>query len=86
MVIGKKKLKVKSAHDKNGNKGVFIPSEDWKAFKKELENLKKNFKGKSVRKKKPSVVEDLKEAMNEVALIRQGKIKPRAMKDLLREL
>jgi hypothetical protein len=86
MVIGKKKLSVKNTRDKNGNKGVFIPSEDWKAFKKELVILKKNLVGKQSKKEKPTVFNDLKEALQEVALIRQGKIKPRDIKDFLREL
>ena len=87
MVIGKKKLKVRHTRDKDGTKGVFIPSDDWKSFKQELEILKKNLTSKPTKKvEKPSVLKDLKEAIQEVGLIRQGKIKPRDIKDLLREL
>ena len=86
MIIGKKRLKVKNTEDKDGTKGVFIPSDDWKAFKKELEISKKNLANKSVNKDRSSVFKDLKEALHEVALIRQGKIKPRDIKDFLREL
>jgi hypothetical protein len=86
MVIGKKKLKVSNTRDKDGNKGVFIPTEDWKAFKKELDHLKKKSLGKQPTKEKPSVFEDVKEALHEVALIRQGKIKPKDIKEFLREL
>ncbi len=83
MLIGKKKLKVRNTKDKDGTRGVFIPSDDWKAFKQELEVLKKNL---TVKKEKPSVFKDVKEALHEVALIRQGKIKPKEIKDFLREL
>ncbi len=86
MVIGKKKLKVKSARDKEGNKGVFIPSEDWKAFKKEFDNLKKKSLGKQSVKGKPSVYEDVKEALLEVRLIREGKIRAMDAKTWLRGL
>jgi|GEM_PF-2331485 len=86
MIIGKKKLKVKNTQDKNGTKGVFIPSADWKAFKKELEISKKKLTSKPANKDKSSVFKDLKEALHEVALIRQGKIKARDIKDFLREL
>jgi hypothetical protein len=86
MVIGKKKLTVKITRDKDGTRGVFIPSKDWKVFKKELEGLKKNLVKKPTKKEKSSVFEDVKEALHEVALIQQGKIKPKDIKDLLREL
>lgn len=48
--------------------------------------LKKNPLRKQTRKEKPSVFEDVKEALQEVALIRQGKIKPKDLKYLLRDL
>ena len=86
MVIGKRKLRVKSTSDKDETKSVFIPSDDWKAFKKELESLKKNLSKKSNKQMKPSVLNDLKEAFQEVALIKSGKLKPKSAKDFLREL
>jgi len=86
MVIGRRKLKVKNTSDKYGTKGVFIPSEDWKTFKKELETMKKSLTSKSTKKAKPSVLNNLKEALNEVSLMRDGKIRPRNVKDFLREL
>ncbi|MFM9838293.1 MAG: hypothetical protein ACKVOQ_08525 [Cyclobacteriaceae bacterium] len=86
MEITTKRIKVKNVKDKDGTKGVFIPSADWKAFKKELEALKKNLAEKLPRKEKPSVYKDVKEALQEVALIRQGKVKPKDIKDLLSEL
>lgn len=85
MVIGKKKLKVRVIKDKDGAKGVFIQSEDWKNFKQEIEALKRNL-NKPIKKRKESVFKDVKEALHEVALIRQGKLKPKSLKDLLREL
>lgn len=86
MVVGKRKLKVKNTSDKDGTKGVFIPSDDWKAFNKELESLKKNLSKKKSKQAKPSVLNDLKEALQEVALIRAGKLKPKTAKEFLREL
>lgn len=86
MLIGKKKLKVKSARDKDGNKGVFIPSADWKAFKKELDNLKKKSLGKQTVKEKPSVFEDVRESLIEVKLIREGKMRAMDAKTWLRGL
>lgn len=85
MGITTKSIKVKKVKDKDGTRGVFIPSADWKAFKKELEGLKKNLTEKPPKKEKPSVYKDVKEALQEVALIRQGKIKPKTIKDLLSE-
>ncbi len=86
MVIDKKKLKVKNIRDKDGNKGVFIPSEDWKAFKNELDNLKKKALGKQPAKGKPSVYDDVREALIEVKLIREGKIRAMDAKTWLRGL
>jgi hypothetical protein len=86
MVIGKKKLSVTNTRDKNGNKGVFIPSEDWKVFKNELDNLKKKSLGKQPVKRKPSVYDDVKEALIEVKLIREGKSRAMDAKTWLRGL
>jgi uncharacterized protein (UPF0216 family) len=86
MGITTKTIKVKSVKDKDGTRGVFIPSDDWKAFKRELEVLKKNLTEKLHKKEKPSVYKHVKEALQEVALIRQGKVKPKNIKDLLSEL
>jgi hypothetical protein len=86
MGITTKTIKVKNVKDKDGTKGVFIPSDDWNAFKRELEVLKKNLAGKLPKKEKSSVYKDVKEALQEVVLIRQGKVKPKNIKDLLSEL
>lgn len=83
MLIGRKKLKVRAIKDKNGQRGVFITSSDWKSFKKEIEAIKKN---RPAKREKKSVFEDVKEALHEVALIRQGKVKPKSINDLLREI
>jgi hypothetical protein len=37
-------------------------------------------------KSKSSVYKDVKEALQEVAIIRQGKVKPKNIKDLLSEI
>lgn len=86
MVIRKRKLTVKATQDKNGKKGVFIPSSEWRAFKKEIEFLKKSLATKSKKKTKTSVLNDLKEALLEVSDIRSGKSKAKTVKDFLREL
>ena len=86
MVIRKRKLRVKNDSDKDGTKGVFIPSDDWKAFNEEMESLKKSLSQKSTKQTKSSPLADLKEAFQEVALIKAGKLKPKNVEDFLREL
>jgi len=41
---------------------------------------------KPIKKPKQFFFEDVKEALREVALIKQGKLKPKSLKNLLREL
>jgi DNA-binding cell septation regulator SpoVG len=84
MVIGKKKLTVRNIKHKDGTRGVFISFPEWKQVKQEIEKLKKISLQSS--KKKKSVFDDVKDALEEVALIKQGKLKPKPAKDFLREL
>ncbi|MEX0813872.1 MAG: hypothetical protein WD048_16760 [Chitinophagales bacterium] len=63
--------------------GVFIPISEWKALKKQYLDLEK------LEDKEPSkerVLEELKEAVKELKLIEEGKLKARPAKELLNEL
>ena len=63
--------------------GVFIPINDWKELKKQyngLEVLEHEEPGKE------QILQELKEAIIELGLIEQGKLKARPAKDLLNEL
>jgi heme oxygenase len=63
--------------------GIFIPISDWNKLKKrykgleefDLEELSKN-----------QILEELKEAFNELKLVEQGKLKARPVEALLDEL
>jgi hypothetical protein len=63
--------------------GVFIPIRDWK-------ELKKKYKGLEVLEyeepTKEQILNELKEAVVELSLIEQGKLKARPAKELLDEL
>jgi hypothetical protein len=63
--------------------GVFIPIRDWN-------ELKKQYKGLEVLEKeeptKEQILQELKEAVIELGLIEQGKLKARPVKELLNEL
>ena len=63
--------------------GVFIPIRDWK-------ELKKQYKGLEVLENeeptKEQILQELKEAVIELVLIEQGKLKARPVKELLNEL
>lgn len=63
--------------------GVFIPINDWK-------ELKKQYKGLEVLEyeepTKEQILQELKEAIVELGLIEQGKLKARPAKELLNEL
>ena len=63
--------------------GVFIPIRDWR-------ELKKQYKGLEVLENeeptKEQILQELKEAVIELVLIEQGKLKARPVKELLNEL
>lgn len=87
MLVGNKKLKVKKAKGKNGESGVFIPSDDWSYMKHKLQSFQKsNLLAKSPKASKKSILKDVKDALQEVSLIRQGKVKPKSLKSFLSEL
>ena len=63
--------------------GIFIPISDWKKLKKQYKGLE------SVEYEEPSkaqLLRELKEAVTELKLIEQGKLKARPAKELLNEL
>ena len=77
-------MKLQVIQDSKGKAtGVFIPINDWKVLKKQykqLENLE------NVEPSKMEILQELKEAVKELQLIEQGKLKARPAKDLLNEL
>ncbi|MVN22560.1 hypothetical protein [Mucilaginibacter arboris] len=77
-------MKVQIIEDSKGEAtGIFIPIQDWKELKKqykELETLE------YVQPSKEQLLQELKEAVNELNLIEQGKLKARPAKALLDEL
>ncbi|HBX50021.1 MAG: hypothetical protein A2275_06670 [Bacteroidetes bacterium RIFOXYA12_FULL_35_11] len=63
--------------------GVFIPMTDWQKLKaqyKALEDLEYE------KPTKEQILQELKEAVSELALIQKGKLKARPAKELLNEL
>ncbi len=77
-------MKLQIIQDTKGKAtGVFIPISDWK-------ELKKQYKGLEVLEyeepTKEQILLELKEAIVELGLIEQGKLKARPAKELLNEL
>jgi hypothetical protein len=69
--------------DRGNTTGVYIPIENWKKLKrkyKDLESLEYNEPSKQ------QLLQELKEAVKELRLIEQGKLKGRPAKALLDEL
>jgi heme oxygenase len=63
--------------------GVFIPISEWKELKKQYKDLE------ALEYDEPSkeqILQELKEAVNELKLVEQGKLKTRPAKELLDEL
>lgn len=70
--------------DSKGNAtGVFIPIKEWKEIKKQHKDLA-ILENKEA--SKSLVLEELKEAVEELNLIEKGKLKARPIKQLLDEL
>ncbi|MGJ1203273.1 hypothetical protein [Sphingobacterium lactis] len=63
--------------------GVYIPIKEWKALKKQYRDLEALEYDEPT---KEQILQELKEAVQELKLIEQGKIKARAAKELLNEL
>jgi hypothetical protein len=63
--------------------GVFIPMNDWEVMKKEYKNLQA---WEDPEPTKAEILAGIKEAVEEVKLIKVGKIKAKSLKELLDEL
>ncbi|MGN6604017.1 MAG: hypothetical protein ACTHK8_16295 [Ginsengibacter sp.] len=77
-------MQLQIIEDANGKPaGVFIPISKWRQLKKihkDLEVLENEEPSKN------QLLQELKEAVKELALIQKGKLKSRAAKELLDEL
>jgi len=77
-------MKVQVIQDSNGKAaGVFIPINEWETLKKQYKQLE------VLEYEEPSkvqVLQELKEALTELKLVEQGKLKSRPAKELLDEL
>ena len=62
--------------------GVFIPIQDWVSLKNKFEGLEDELEDQS----KNEILKGLKLAVDEMNLIKEGKLKARPAKDLLDEL
>lgn len=63
--------------------GVYIPINEWKELKKQYQNLE------ALEYEEPSkeqILQELKEAIQELKLVEQGKLNARPAKELLNEL
>jgi len=65
--------------------GVFIPISDWNKLKKQNKNLEM-LEAEYEEPSKMQLLQELKEAVTELKLIEQGKLKARPAKELLNEL
>lgn len=71
-------------HGGNGKPtGVFIPINDWETMKNEYQNLQA---WEEPEPTKAEILAGIKEAIEEVKLIKAGKIKAKSLKELLNEL
>lgn len=68
ITVKNKKVKVKPIKDKQGNAGFFIPREEWRIIEKYIS------KSPAKKRSKPSAYPEVKEAIEEMKLILQGKM------------
>jgi hypothetical protein len=77
-------MKLQIIQDSKGNAtGVYIPISEWKVLKKQYKELE------ALEYEEPSkeqILQELKEAIAELKLVEQGKLKTRPAKELLDEL
>lgn len=72
--------------DNHGNKvSVVIPIQDWNKLKKQYKVLEK-LETDDNETTKESIISDLKEAVDQLSLARQGKLKLKSARDLYNEL
>lgn len=68
---------------KGKDTGVYIPISEWKELKKQYKDLE------ALEYEEPTkeqILQELKEAVNELKMVEQGKLKARPAKELLDEL
>jgi len=76
-------MKLQIIQDSKGKAtGVFIPIKEWKTLKKQYHDLELL----EAEPNKNLMLAELKEAITELKLIEQGKLKARPIKELLDEL
>jgi hypothetical protein len=63
--------------------GVFIPIQEWEALKTKFKGLEEVELGEQT---KEEILQGLKQAVEELNLIKKGKLKARPAKELLNEL
>lgn len=77
-------MKLQIIQDSKGKAtGVYIPIREWKELKKQYKDLE------ALEYEEPTkeqILQEIKEAVNELKLIEQGKLKARPAKELLDEL
>ena len=79
-----KRMNLQIIHDSKGNPtGVFIPMPDWKKLKKQYSGLEKLEYEAPAR---DQLVDELKEAIQELKAVEQGTKQARPLADLLNEL
>lgn len=78
------KFNMQIIQDSKGREtGVFIPMKDWKVLKQKFKGLDSEVETLSPKEK---VLNDIKEALQELKLIEQGKAKGRPVEELIDEL
>jgi hypothetical protein len=77
-------MRLQIIQDSNGKAtGVYIPISEWRELKKQYKDLE------ALEYEEPTkeqILRELKEAVNELKLVEQGKLKARPAKELLDEL
>ena len=63
--------------------GVFIPIQEWEGLKTKFKGLEEEELGEQ---SKEDILQGLQQAVEEMNLVKQGKLKARDAKDLLNEL
>jgi hypothetical protein len=69
--------------NKGKTTGVFIPIQEWEGLKEKFKGLEEEELGEQ---SKEEILLGLKQAVEEMNLVKQGKLKSRDAKDLLNEL
>lgn len=69
--------------NKGKTTGVFIPIQEWEGLKKKFKGLEEEELGEQ---SKEEILSGVEQAVDEMNLVKQGKLKARDAKDLLDEL